>query len=133
MLHFDNFFYLSFRTEKCVGYWGTWANYRPGDGKFDYTNINPSIFTHLIYAFFGITVDGDITILDEWLDIELGFIEKFIALKSINPACKMLASVGGWNCSETIFSQMASTSQTRSAFAKNTLDFLKKYGFDGKR
>lgn len=131
-LRSDTFIFIPFiRTEKCVGYWGTWANYRQGDGKFDYTNIDPNIFTHLIYTFFGLSVDGDIKLLDEWLDVELGFIAKFIALKSVNPNCKMLASIGGWNCQPSTFSQMAASPTSRSAFAKNTFDFLKKYGFDG--
>lgn len=119
--------------EKCVGYWGTWANYRSGDGKFDTTNINPKLFTHLIYTFFGITTDGQITYLDKWLDIDLKFIEKFVALKSVNPKCKMMASVGGWNCPPSTFSQMAASPTSRSNFARNTLEFLRKHKFDGKK
>lgn len=116
---------------KCVGYWGTWAAYRQGDGKFEFSNIDPNIFTHLIYTFFGITVDGDITYLDSWLDIDRGFIDGFIALKSVNPNCKMMASVGGWNCEPATFSQLAANPASRTAFAQNTLAFLQKHGFDG--
>lgn len=107
--------------------------YRPGDGKFECSNIDPTLFTHLIYTFFGITIEGQITYLDRYLDIDKGNIRNFVGLKSRNPNCKMMASVGGWNCQPATFSQMASTAARRSAFAKNTLEFLKKHGFDGER
>merc|ERR1712213_206104 len=38
--------------KKLVGcYWGTWAFYRPGFGKFDVTNIDTSLCTHGFYGF----------------------------------------------------------------------------------
>lgn len=116
-----------------VGYWGTWAAYRPGEGMFEYDNIDVNLFTHLIYCFFGVTPQGEITYLDEWLDIDRGFIKNFIALKSRNPNCKMMASVGGWNVDPILFSKMAATPATRSAFARNTLDLLNRHGFDGEK
>lgn len=45
----------------------------------------------------------------------------------------MMASVGGWNCEPSIFSQLASNAQSRTAFATNTLAFLQKHGFDGEK
>ena len=33
--------------------------------------IDPTLCTHLIYAFAGLTEDGQITTIDNWLDISL--------------------------------------------------------------
>jgi len=53
-------------------YWGTWANYRPGDGKFEPSNIDPSLCTHISYTFFGIETSGEFKSLDTWLDMDDG-------------------------------------------------------------
>lgn len=37
-----------------VCYIGTWSCYRDGAGKFTLDNIDPSLCTHLIYAFAGL-------------------------------------------------------------------------------
>jgi GH18 family chitinase len=40
--------------KEVVCYWGTWANYRPGDGKFTPDDIDPSLCTNIIYSFAGL-------------------------------------------------------------------------------
>lgn len=47
-------------------YFGSWANERPGDGRFDVDNIDPFLCTHLMYG------KGDMLIvcLDEGLSQE---------------------------------------------------------------
>ena len=35
-------------------YYGTWAVYRPGDGKFDVEDFDPMLCTHAIYGFAGL-------------------------------------------------------------------------------
>ena len=57
-----------------VCYWGTWANYRPKDGKFTPEDIDPSLCTHLIYSFAGLDSENDtIKPLDPWMDLEEGY------------------------------------------------------------
>ena len=57
-----------------VCYWGTWANYRPKDGKFTPEDIDPSLCTHLIYSFAGLDAENDsIKPLDPWMDLEEGY------------------------------------------------------------
>ncbi|XP_058461006.1 chitinase-3-like protein 1 [Malaya genurostris] len=116
-----------------VCYFGTWANYRTGDGKFTVDNIDPILCTHLIYSFFGINNDGAIAILDAWLDLSdgLNFIGKFNNLKKANPALKTLAAIGGWNWGSSKFSTVAKSSILRNNFAVQTRKFCQKYGFDG--
>ena len=65
-----NYLLLPGKIVNC--YYGTWANYRPGDGKFEPTDINPHLCTHLSYSFFGITPAGEFQSLDTWLDNDLG-------------------------------------------------------------
>lgn len=84
-----------------VCYYGTWATYRHGNGKFGVENIDPHLCTHIIYSFLGISNDGSLRVLDEYLDLEenwgRGNIKKFINLKLSNPKLKLLIAVGGWN------------------------------------
>ncbi|ALC44312.1 Cht9 [Drosophila busckii] len=114
-------------------YWGTWANYRQGDGKFTYTNVDASLCTHLSYCFFGIDDTGEFKSLDNWLDLDsgLGFIKKTIALKQQHPNLKVMAVVGGWNEGSVKYSSMAADPGKRSKFISSSLAFIKQYGFDG--
>ncbi|TMW43339.1 hypothetical protein DOY81_011583, partial [Sarcophaga bullata] len=114
-------------------YYGTWANYRPGDGKFDPSNINPHLCTHISYSFFGITREGKFNVLDSWLDLDsgLGNIKKTIDLKRINPKLKVLAVVGGWNEGSIKYSNMAADASKRQVFIQSSLEFILKHGFDG--
>jgi len=56
--------------KKVVCYWGTWANYRPNNGKFTPESIDASLCTHLIYSFVGLDADTSaIKSLDPWMDL----------------------------------------------------------------
>ncbi|KAH8257943.1 hypothetical protein KR038_003363 [Drosophila bunnanda] len=121
-------------SEKLINcYWGTWANYRPGDGKFVPSDIDPSLCTHISYTFFGISDAGEFKSLDTWLDMDdgLGFISQTIALKQRNPNLKILAVVGGWNEGSAKYSAMAADPAKRATFVSTTLAFIQQHGFDG--
>ena len=64
------FFDIAAASKKVVCYYGSWAVYRPGDGKFDVSNIDPFVCTHLIYGFAGLGSDNKLKILDEYNDLE---------------------------------------------------------------
>ena len=51
-------------------YFGSWATYRPGEGKFDVENIDPMICTHLIFGFAGLGLDNKIYALDAYNELE---------------------------------------------------------------
>ncbi len=60
-------FTTSGHDKQVVCYWGTWANYRPSNGKFTPESIIGSLCTNLIYSFVGL--DGEtsaIKSLDPW-------------------------------------------------------------------
>jgi len=55
-----------------VCYFSSWAVYRNGDGKFEASNIDPFLCSHIIYGFIGTNPDGSVKLLDSWNDINLG-------------------------------------------------------------
>ncbi|CAG0892416.1 unnamed protein product [Darwinula stevensoni] len=120
-----------------VGYYGSWAVYRPGDGKFDVEQIDPTLCTHLVYAFAGAGQDNKIKVLDPWNDIVdasgsgKDAYRRFNALKKRSPGLKTLLAVGGWNEGSTTFSQMAADPTKRATFVRSCVDLLRIYGFDG--
>ena len=52
-----NFQIVSHAEAILVCYYGSWAAYRPGDGKFLATDIDPHLCTHLVYSFIGLNRD----------------------------------------------------------------------------
>lgn len=65
------FFVAALSHEKVVVcYVGTWAAYRKHEGKYDVTDIDPKLCTHLIYSFAGLdNVTYEMKPLDPWLDL----------------------------------------------------------------
>nr|UTR35850.1 chitinase [Agrotis ipsilon] len=118
-----------------VCYYGSWATYRNGPGKFDVTDINPKLCTHLIYAFAGMNTEGNIVPLDAHLDLPDNYgrdnYRKFNDLKKQNKNLKTLLAVGGWNLGSAKFSTMAASSSLRKNFVNSAVNILSKYGFDG--
>ncbi|CAO1348382.1 unnamed protein product [Diamesa tonsa] len=120
-------------SKKVVCYWGNWAYYRPFDGKYTISHIDPTICTHIVYSFMVFDHRGDLKHLDEELDKGMdGFhIDCFLKLKSKNPNIKLMVSFGGAKVSTDLFSIMAANSDSRTKFAENVAKFCEKYGLDG--
>lgn len=123
-------------AEKIVCYVGTWAAYRPGAGKFEIEDIDPSLCTHLIYAFVGLDTDTDgIKILDPWHDLPndggLDGFSRFIDLRKQYKDVKLLLAIGGWNEGSIKYSDMSSDLESRKRFVDSAVEFVKKYNFDG--
>ena len=119
-----------------VCYWGTWANYRPGAGKFTPEDIDPTLCTHLIYTFAGLDPQTDeIKGLDPWFDLEeeggLAGFRKATDLKYLYPHLKVSIAIGGWNEGSKNYSIMAADSNRRFRFVNSVVRFLKKHNFDG--
>ncbi|XP_050672534.1 probable chitinase 10 isoform X2 [Leptidea sinapis] len=116
---------------KVVCYYTNWAWYRPGSGKFTPSEIDPTLCTHIIYAF--AVLDSTQLVLkphDNWLDVENKFYEKVIALKS--SGVKVLLGLGGWNDSAgDKYSRLVNNVNNRRKFVVHALDFLNQYEFDG--
>ncbi|XP_011787190.1 PREDICTED: chitotriosidase-1 isoform X3 [Colobus angolensis palliatus] len=112
---------------KLVCYFTNWAQYRQGEARFLPKDVDPSLCTHLIYAFAGMTNHQLSTI--EWNDETL--YQEFNGLKKMNPKLKTLLAIGGWNFGTQKFTDMVATANNRQTFVNSAIRFLRKYGFDG--
>ncbi|XP_046455808.1 acidic mammalian chitinase-like isoform X1 [Daphnia pulex] len=118
-----------------VCYYGSWAVYRPGNGKFDVEQIDPFLCTHIIYGFTGLGTDNTMIPLDPWNDLYdnwgKGAFLRFTGLKQQNPNLKALIAIGGWNEGSEKYSRMVSDPAKRATFVNSVVNFIKKYNFDG--
>ncbi|XP_072403130.1 chitotriosidase-1-like [Diabrotica undecimpunctata] len=117
-----------------VCYFASWTIYRAGNGAFDVSNIDPSLCTHINFAFLGLNLDGSIHILDSWESNDPGGHEGFkrlVGLKETNPDLKVSVSMGGWNEGSEHYSAVASDPAKRVKLADEVLAFIENWGFDG--
>ncbi|XP_055601032.1 acidic mammalian chitinase-like isoform X2 [Uranotaenia lowii] len=118
--------------DKVVCYYGTWANYRAGNGRFSPEDVNPNLCTHMIYTFVGLNRSTyELMLLDKWFDVDLKGLEKFANFKLVNPNLKRLVAIGGYNEGSSQYSTMANSAVTRTAFINSVVSFVKQYGLDG--
>lgn len=108
-----------------VGYYAGWSAYQ----GYTPEKIPANRLTHLNYAFAKIDpVSNSIVLADPANDRKnFAAIRK---LKQINARLITLISVGGWDYS-AYFSDIASTSARREAFAHSAVNFILEHGFDG--
>ncbi|XP_034838643.1 probable chitinase 2 [Maniola hyperantus] len=119
-----------------VCYVATWAVYRPGAGKYDLADIEPSLCTHLVYSFAGLDEStSSIKSLDPWQDLEKDYgkagYKRLVSLKERYPHLKVTIAIGGWNEGSDKYSRMASKPETRAKFVESVMLFLNTYKFDG--
>ena len=92
-------------------------------------------YSHLIYAFAGLSTDNRIRPLDPYNDLKenygKGAYLRFNSLKNVNKNLKTLIAIGGWNEGSIKYSNMASKPETRKVFVDSVISFIEKYGFDG--
>ncbi|OWR42920.1 chitinase-related protein 1 precursor [Danaus plexippus plexippus] len=116
---------------KIVCYYTNWAWYRPSAGKYTPDDIDPSLCTHIVYAF--AVLDSRKLVMkphDNWLDVENKFYEKVVALKS--QGVKVVLGLGGWNDSAgDKYSRLVNNPSARRKFIVHAVDFIQQYEFDG--
>ncbi|XP_071539408.1 chitinase-3-like protein 1 [Panulirus ornatus] len=124
--------------EKVVCYYGSWAVWRPGNGKFDVDDIDPFLCTHYIFGFTAINNQTwTIEVVDPWNELcpdENGnncAFDRFVALKQQNPSLKAILAVGGWNEGSEDFSMMTMDPSKRKTFIDSSVKLLTDHGFDG--
>jgi len=120
--------------KKLVCYYTNWSQYRPGQGKFTPASIEPSLCTHLHYAFAKINDSGQLAPYewnDESTEWSVGMYEKVNNIKKSHPSLKTLLSVGGWDMGALTFSKMVASRTNRKTFIESAIIFLRKWSFDG--
>ena len=85
---------------------------------------DPAVMTHLNYAFGHVNDTFDGVRIDN-----PSRLQQMVALKRQNPDLKVLLSIGGWGSGR--FSEMASTSHRRKAFAADCRRVADEFGLDG--
>ncbi|XP_046975063.1 probable chitinase 2 isoform X2 [Vanessa cardui] len=117
-------------------YVASWAIFRSPPFSFSVSDIDPTLCTHIVYAFAGLDEESyTIKSLDPWLDIDRnngnGAYKNLTRIKKAYPHVKITLSLGGWNEGSVKFSRMASDKWKRATFIRSVMQHLEKYGFDG--
>ncbi|XP_043855907.1 chitotriosidase-1 isoform X2 [Dromiciops gliroides] len=112
---------------KLVCYFTNWSQYRSGPAAFLPQNVDPSLCTHLIYAFADMK-DHRLTTSDP-KDVQ--FYKDLNSMKIRNPNLKILLAIGGWNFGTKKFTDMVARPETRQTFIQSVISFLRQHNFDG--
>ncbi|CAG9783695.1 unnamed protein product [Diatraea saccharalis] len=112
-------------------YFTNWAYYRHGNGSFGPEQIDPSLCTHIIYAWAHLDYNTyNIIPGNPELDIDNDFYGKITNLRLLG--VKVIIGVGGLEDSEdSKWAEMAASPKNRKAFVESALKFLKRWNFDG--
>jgi len=109
-----------------IGYYQSWARYRTCH-PVSPSSIDAKGLTHVIYSFAGIQ--------NGRLDAYNGVVDEYSAYAEFNKirsqGVKTLIAVGGWTFDQSLFTQVASSAESRSIFAQSCVDFMRTHGFDG--
>ncbi|XP_044500615.1 class V chitinase-like [Mangifera indica] len=94
------------------------------------SNINSSLFTHLIYCF------GDVNTTTYQLSFPSPYDELLISnfadtVKQKNPSVNTLLSIGGTNIDWSTFSSLLSNDSHRKSFIDSSIKMARLYGFQG--
>ncbi|CAL1528692.1 unnamed protein product [Lymnaea stagnalis] len=118
---------------RSVCYYTNWSQYRQGKGKFVPENVDPTLCTHLIYAFG--KPEGTDILPFEWNDDSTpwskGMYERATDLKQRNPNLKVLLAIGGYNMASEPFTTFVGSAAKRTAFVQSAISFLRARNFDG--
>jgi len=118
---------------KRVCYYTNWAQYRRDPMKYKPPHIDPSLCSHIIYAF--ATQTGNQLKPYEWNDDSeewmVGMYEQTMQHKLTHPDLKILLAVGGWNFGTKKMTAMIANAANRKEFIDTTIDFLRSRDFDG--
>nr|CAD7461788.1 unnamed protein product [Timema tahoe] len=118
---------------RVVCYFDSWSLTRTGDDQYRIEDIDPSLCTHVIYAFADLASDGTIRVGDPSTDLPSGLdgYNRLNLLKQQNPNLKTLISVGGEDAGSAIFSRVFNSEELRAMFVDNAVIFVEENGFDG--
>jgi chitinase len=124
---------------KVVAYYASWDIYGV---RYFANHIPADRLTHINYAFFNISPEGECVLGDEWADTQYvypgdtedqalkGNFHQLHLLRDANPQLKLMMSVGGWSWSGR-FSDVALTEESRQHFVESCVAMMMQYGFDG--
>lgn len=117
-------------------YFESWAKGRAGEGSFTLNNLKPALCTTLVFLHAELDVERDsMKSINPGQDLQdnggENLYKRFTGLKKKHPHLKTLLSIGSWNEGSVVYSELAGDPNRRNRFAKNSANYLKKFGFDG--
>ncbi|XP_026332963.1 chitotriosidase-1-like [Hyposmocoma kahamanoa] len=115
------------REPQVLCYLTSWSSKRPSAGRFLPENIDPSLCTHVIFAFATLKdhklAEGD--------EKDSDMYDKVVALREKNPNLKVLLAIGGWAFGSTPFKELTSNVFRMNQFVYEAIEFLRDYQFNG--
>ncbi|CAG9859954.1 unnamed protein product [Phyllotreta striolata] len=131
------FLISSANSYNIVCYFASWSIYRNLSGKFDVSNIDPNLCTHINFAFVELYENGSLYIVDPWESNSKsdggnynGF-QDLVNLRQQNPNLNVLVSLGGWNEGSKNFSVVCADEAKRQILVGEVMRLIAKYNFDG--
>eukprot|EP00090_Calanus_glacialis_P000625 TRINITY_DN1040_c0_g1_i1.p1 TRINITY_DN1040_c0_g1~~TRINITY_DN1040_c0_g1_i1.p1 ORF type:complete len:1056 (-),score=204.14 TRINITY_DN1040_c0_g1_i1:2491-5658(-) len=114
-------------------YFTNWSYKRPGMGKFTPEDVDPTLCTHLVFAFATIkdnklygSEDND-----EGDSFGGGTYDRIVKLKERNPKLKVLLAVGGWAFGSKPFQKLTENIFRMNGFVYDSIEFMRTHKFDG--
>nr|CAH7766311.1 unnamed protein product [Callosobruchus chinensis] len=115
------------RAPQVFCYVTSWSRKRPGAGRFMPEDVDPTLCTHVVYAFATLKEHK----LAEANDKDPDMYDRLIALREKNPQLKVLLAIGGWAFGSTPFKELTSNVFRMNQFVYDAIDFLREYKFNG--
>jgi GH18 family chitinase len=123
--------------QRRVCYFANWAPYRELNPPLYPDDIDPSLCTHIHYAF--AKIDPATLALLPTEEHDMNWTERtnmplyirLYGLKRRNMALKILLAVGGWSAKSDGFNLATRNAQNRSKFINQTMKLLREWNFDG--
>ncbi|CAG2116667.1 unnamed protein product, partial [Medioppia subpectinata] len=120
---------LAAAKPKVICYWPNWRLYESGDNKHTPENIDPTLCTHLHYAFH--VMDEQNNVLKDSDGPQPDIYRRLQELKKKNPELKIIPSLGGGGQPDAPYSRLVNDAGRRAQFIKNTIAYIHKYKWDG--
>ncbi|GAB1599458.1 chitinase-3-like protein 1 [Argonauta hians] len=114
----------------CACYYTNWSPVKhEAKARLFPEDLPANLCTHLFYAFVKIKDDLSIYTAEE-KDL-LGNYQKFNDLRKLYPDTSTMLSVGGENAESRHFEMASASSESRSKFADNIINYVRKFDFNG--
>jgi len=133
------------QSYKRVCYYTNWSQYRDGPAEFFPEDIDPTLCTHIIYAFARMEgnrlhpyennddAPGNADMGNGCLqnNADKGLYQRVVDLKMQNSELKVLLAVGGWSFGTENMTKMLATPENRAEFISTSITYLRDRNFDG--
>jgi len=112
-------------------YFTNWSYKRPGMGTFTPEDVDPTLCTHIVFAFATIKDNRLAPSEEKDADGALGTFSRMMKLKEANPKLKILVAVGGWAFGSEPFQKLTENIFRMNGFVYDAIEFLRQHKFDG--